>query len=80
MRITPSPAAFHLEQRLAQFHAMQRQIHALAAQLRALPRRDRQDDPLARLQAERERALDTLQAQFGDSVQVAAHRPPGASR
>ena len=72
MHTTPSPTAFHTERSQAFFQAMQRQIHTLAAQLRALY----QSDPLARMQRQHARALHEMQQQFGDSAQIAAHRPP----
>lgn len=72
MQTTPSPTAFHTGQNQAFFLAMQRQIHVLAAQLRAL----HQPDPLRQMQRQHARALRALQQQFGDSAQIAAQCPP----
>ncbi|MDD4886715.1 MAG: hypothetical protein PHO64_07305 [Thiomonas sp.] len=74
MHTTHSPATFHPDHGPTFFEAMQGQIHALAAQLRALY----QPDPLRQMQRRHARDLSALQQQFGDAVQVAAHRPTPA--
>ena len=71
MHTLPSPAAPHTELALARFRAMQRQLHALAAQLRALY----QPDPLARLQRQQAHDLDLLQREFDDNALGASPRP-----
>ena len=71
MHTLPSPTAPHTELALARFHAMQRQLHALAAQLRALY----QPDPLARLQRQQAHDLDLLQREFDDNALGASPRP-----
>jgi hypothetical protein len=71
MHTLPSPAAPHTELALARFHAMQRQLHGLAAQLRALY----QPDPLARLQRQQAHDLDLLQREFDDNALGASPRP-----
>ena len=71
MHTLPSPAAPHTELALARFHAMQRQLHGLAAQLRALY----QPDPLARLQRQQAHDLDLLQREFDDNDLGASPRP-----
>ena len=71
MHTLPSPAAPHTELALARFHAMQRQLHGLAAQLRTLY----QPDPLARLQRQQAHDLDLLQREFDDNALGASPRP-----
>ena len=71
MHTHPSPAAPHAELALARFHAMQRQLYALAAQLRALY----QPDPLARLQRQQAHDLDLLQREFDDNALGASPLP-----
>ncbi len=71
MHTLPSPAAPQPEIALARFHAMQRQLHGLAAQLRALY----QPDPLARLQRQHAHDLDLLQREFDASALGAFPRP-----
>lgn len=78
MHTLPSPANPQTELALARFHAMQRQLHGLAAQLRALY----QPDPLARLQRQQAHDLDLLQREFDDNALGASPRPihPSGSR
>jgi len=76
MHTLPSPANPHNELALARFHAMQRQLHALAAQLRALYQPALyQPDPLARLQRQQAHDLDLLQREFDDNALGASPRP-----
>lgn len=76
MQTTPSPTALPTEPSRAMFLAMQRQLHALAAQLRTL----HQPDPLTRMQRQHAHAVRALQRQFGHSVTLAAQRAPRARR
>jgi hypothetical protein len=79
MHTLPSPAAPNTEIALARLHTMQRQLHALAAQLRALY----QPDPLARLQRQQAHDLDLLQREFDDNalgVSLRPIRPSGPRR
>lgn len=71
MHTLHSPAAPQPKITLARFHAMQRQLYALAAQLRMLY----QPDPLARLQRQHAHDLDLLQREFGDNALGASPRP-----
>ncbi len=71
MHTHPATANPQTELALARFHAMQRQLHGLAAQLRALY----QPDPLARLQRQQAHDLDLLQREFDDNALGASPRP-----
>lgn len=79
------PSGFHPEQGLEQFQTIQRRLHALAAQLRALwqnaPQRCAHpglldEDVLTRIKARRTCELPALQEAFGDgdSVRLASFR------